>query len=452
MVISEIISSSDIPRLYTAVAEWAACMVYILTLKKRVRRSAWIPFSLLFLGAFCGLHLLAGFLSRISIFWWIPGMAAAMLLMYSCIFSLAKIRQLDAVIWTARAFVFAEFAASVEWQFAYFISNEINIKNAAFFQISFLIVTYAAVYTAVFFLERRYARIGGGRLSLLPKDLFTAAGTALAVFFISNISFLSVDTPFSASSAAEIMYIRTLVDLCGVILFYAQQEQQLWSHTRLELGAMQNLFSRQYEQYIMSKENIELINRKYHDLKHQIAAVRAEENPVLRDQYLDDIETGIRLYETQNQTGNKVLDILLTGKSMLCVQNGINFTCVADGTLLDFMDVMDLCSVVGNALDNAIESVMKISDPEKRLIKMAVYRKDSFVMMRIENYTEGQIRFENGLPVSTKENKAYHGYGIKSIKAAAEKYGGSIKLSAAGNWFSLGMLIPADEKTAAPIP
>lgn len=67
----------------------------------------------------------------------------------------------------------------------------------------------------------------------------------------------------------------------------------------------------------------------------------------------------------QNKTGNKVLDTVLTTKSLYCNKHGIIFTCVADGTLLDFMDVMDICSIFGNALDNAIECEMKIPEKEK---------------------------------------------------------------------------------------
>ena len=78
------------------------------------------------------------------------------------------------------------------------------------------------------------------------------------------------------------------------------------------------------------------------------------------------MEADIKKYESQNKTGNKVLDTVLTTKSLYCAKHNITFTCVADGTLLDFMDVMDICSIFGNALDNAIECELKIPDKEKR--------------------------------------------------------------------------------------
>lgn len=87
------------------------------------------------------------------------------------------------------------------------------------------------------------------------------------------------------------------------------------------------------------------------------------------------MEQEIRSYEAQNKTGNEVLDTILTSKSLYCQQHGITLTCVADGAALDFMDTMDLCSLFGNALDNAIESVEKLPDSEQRLIHLVVTRK-----------------------------------------------------------------------------
>lgn len=90
------------------------------------------------------------------------------------------------------------------------------------------------------------------------------------------------------------------------------------------------------------------------------------------------MEQEIRSYEAQNKTGNEVLDTILTSKSLYCQQHGITLTCVADGAALDFMDTMDLCSLFGNALDNAIESVEKLPDSEQRLIHLVVARQKSF--------------------------------------------------------------------------
>ena len=216
---------------------------------------------------------------------------------------------------------------------------------------------------------------------------------------------------------------------------------------RRELEAVQNVLQNQYIQYQQSRESIELINRKYHDLKHQIAALRAEPDAERRSAWLDEMESDINTYEAQNKTGNQVLDVLLTGKSLYCQKHDIHLTTVADGTVLAGVSPMDLCTLVGNALDNAIESVKKIEDKEKRLIHVAVSRQKNFALLRFENCFEGELTFENGLPRTTKGNTDYHGYGLKSIRRTAQKYGGTVTVNTRKNWFELKILLPLAEGT-----
>ncbi len=157
------------------------------------------------------------------------------------------------------------------------------------------------------------------------------------------------------------------------------------------------------------------------------------------------MEEEIRQYEAQNKTGNKVLDTVLTTKSLYCNKHGITFTCVADGTLLDFMDVMDICSIFGNALDNAIECEMKIPEKEKRLIHVTVSRQKAFLILRFENYCEEEVQHQGGTLTTTKKDKKYHGYGMKSIRYTVNKYGGAVTIDTKENWFDLKILIPIKE-------
>lgn len=154
------------------------------------------------------------------------------------------------------------------------------------------------------------------------------------------------------------------------------------------------------------------------------------------------MEDEIRQYEAQNKTGNQVLDTVLTTKSLYCAKHGITFTCVADGTLLDFMDVMDICSIFGNALDNAIECELKIPDKEKRLIHVTVSKQKNFLILRFENYYEEALQYKEGKLVTTKKDKEYHGYGLKSIRYTVNKYDGAVSIDTNKNWFDLKVLIP----------
>ena len=193
---------------------------------------------------------------------------------------------------------------------------------------------------------------------------------------------------------------------------------------------------------MQSRESIELINYKYHDLKHQIEMLRKEQDPEKRTAFLNQMEDEIKQYELQNKTGNNVLDTVLTGKSMYCDKHGITLTSVVDGSLLDFMETMDICSIFGNALDNAIESVLAIPEKEKRLIHVTVTKQKSFILIRVENYFEGNLEYSNGELESTKKEKTFHGYGIKSIRYTANKDDGAVDIDTENQWFNLRILIP----------
>ena len=430
----------DIPRLYTALAEWCACMVYILAVPRRLRGWRLAACSGGILAALTAFLMLTG---DLSIGFWLPCMAVAVGMMYLLLAVCCQISLRDAGYYCIQAFVLAEFAASLEWQLYCFLL--LNRDHSFWSRAALLLVVYAGVYLLAGYLVRRlYAKMPV--LGATWRELGSAAIIGLAVFALSNLSFLSIRTPFSGQYGPDMFNIRTIMDLGGLAILYAHHLQCRELRVSRELESMENVLHKQYQQYQLSKESIDLINRKYHDLKHQIAVLRAQPDAVQREAYLTQMESEIKTYEAQNKTGNQVLDTVLTSKSLYCAQHGITLTCVADGALLNFMDVMDLSAVFGNALDNAIECEERIADPEKRLIHVSVSAQRGFVLIRFENYCEDAPSFSEGLPVTTKEDRNYHGYGLKSIRYVAKKYGGTVTVRMEKQWFVLQLLFPRSKE------
>ena len=131
-----------------------------------------------------------------------------------------------------------------------------------------------------------------------------------------------------------------------------------------DLTATREILDREREQYMLSKEKTELINMKYHDLKHMLGKLREGWS----DEQLLKIEDALMVYGASVRTGNDVLDVILTDKSLLCEKNSISLTCSCNGETLAFMDECDLYSLFGNALSNAIESAEKVEDKSRRSI------------------------------------------------------------------------------------
>ena len=379
---------------------------------------------------------------NVQIYFWIPCMVIAVILMIGFIYGCCDISLTDAGYFGMIAFVVAEFMASVEWQVVCYFWN--GTAQEIFIQTVMMVLIYGCVALILYKMLHTHLP-KDGKMEISLKEYISGLVIAIAVFAVSNISFLTENTPFSGRYSFEIGNIRTLVDFGGIAILYAHLIQCWELRVRKELEAVQNVLQNQYVQYKQSRESIELINYKYHDLQHQIAVLRTEEDPQKREEFLNRMENEIKQYEAQNKTGNKVLDTVLTTKSLYCTKHGITFTCVADGTLLEFMDVMDICSIFGNALDNAIECELKIPEKEKRLIHVTVSKQKNFLILRFENYYEEELKYKEGSLVTTKKEKEYHGYGLKSIRYTVNKYEGAVTIEAKDNWFELKILIPIKE-------
>ena len=179
-----------------------------------------------------------------------------------------------------------------------------------------------------------------------------------------------------------------------------------------------------------------------HDLKHQMAAIRHMRDDEEINRQLKEMEHSVMIYDSVVKTGNPVLDTVLTEKCLYCEEHQIVMTCMADGEHLDFIDKVDLYTMFGNAIDNAVESVMKLSEKEKRVIQVSVFNEKNLLMIRVKNHCEDQLRFVDGLPVTTKKDKGYHGFGLKSIQHTAEKYGGTLVCQQLDRAFVMQVLLP----------
>ncbi|MBE5917645.1 MAG: GHKL domain-containing protein [Pseudobutyrivibrio ruminis] len=244
------------------------------------------------------------------------------------------------------------------------------------------------------------------------------------------------------SMSRMITLFRAIVAVGCLSLLFLQNHMENALIVEKDLELMKQLYYQQKDHYELSHKNIELINRKCHDIRHQMEAIRkfASEDEI--NKQLGELENSIMIYDSVIKTGNQVLDTVLTEKNLYCEKHGIQMTCMVDGSMLEFVDKIDLYTLFSNALDNAIESVIKQPDKDKRIIQVAVFHEKKLLMIRIRNYYEGDIQFEDDLPVSTKQDRDYHGIGLKSIRYTAEKYGGGIVCQKIDNSFSLQILLP----------
>lgn len=232
-----------------------------------------------------------------------------------------------------------------------------------------------------------------------------------------------------------------LSQMMCIVILYLQNELFKKSEIKQELQLMNLLWKKEQDQYKLTKDNIALINQKSHDLKHHIRGLRRASKEEF-EKYLDEMEDTVQIYDAIVKTGNEVFDTILTEKSLYCKDRGIQVSCVADGSLMDFINTIDLYALLGNALDNAMEAVEKFSEIEKRQIDVMIYRQQNFLVMNIINPIPEQLIYEEELPVTTKGDKKTHGFGLRSMQYIVKKYDGFLNIKEEDGCFSLKILIP----------
>ena len=429
----------EIPRIITAFAEWGACVVYIIPRRKR---SANLPLAIILTlcaGAQYGLQMLV---SRFNLTFWIAGMFLNVLFMFAYIFVCCDIRVNEAIYWCAVAFVTAEFLAAFYWQISCMMQRN-GIEWGRWQHIAVCMVVFIGILLLVWFAEKKTADIEEkiGWNQAITTLIFT-----IIAFSMSNASFLNSQWNSTLIQQWSVYWIRVLVDFCVIIILYLQQQILVEQTYRNELASINNMLNLQYKQYLDFKESSEYISRQCHDLKHQIAELRTACTEEEREAYLTEIEGAIALYNGQNVTGNAVLDAILTRKNIYCLQHEIDLSVSADGRAMAFLAVRDICTIMGNILDNAIEHVSGFEAKEERQIQGEIYQKNSFLMIRMENYYHGNGELKDTIPKTTKADKQRHGYGLKSVNYTVEKYGGSMTIRPEDNWFVIRILIPIMEE------
>jgi sensor histidine kinase regulating citrate/malate metabolism len=231
---------------------------------------------------------------------------------------------------------------------------------------------------------------------------------------------------------------------CAEIVITSTGHMLALEKERNELLKKEMLFEKRQQQYLIQKETIEAVNRKYHDLKHYIAGFEAMDLKNTKDMedYLGALKQEIEPFECIQKTGNEVMDLLLFERIQECQKKGIRLVPFVDGRCLSFLHTMDLCAIFGNAMDNAIEATERVRYVNMREISVKIGVSDCMLIMRFQNYYDGTLLRQGDRLLSSKEEKQDHGYGLENIQRIAEKYGGTVASDADEQEFSLHILIP----------
>lgn len=225
----------------------------------------------------------------------------------------------------------------------------------------------------------------------------------------------------------SLIFISFLILLSSISLLIIIYKIIISNKLKIENEFMKEKINLEYKYYKKIEESQENIKRIYHDMNNHMICISNLSSEKDVQEYVRSLDLNIG-YMNFN-FGNKILDIIISEKYQMCKEKGIKFDIVADFSKLEFIDMMDLCVIFSNALDNAIEACDNIVDENiHKYISINVTYINSFCFVKIENSKINDISIKNNNFITNKEDKSMHGIGLKNIKDAIYKYNGDINI------------------------
>ena len=294
-------------------------------------------------------------------------------------------------------------------------------------------IAVMAVVLGVLFLLIKKLRLG--KIVVDNKYLLAIVLLIIATAVVLDlISLWAVNVSALAMRLCTWVYSTVISSLIFALLISLVSGRR----TKMERDTIKSMLKEEREQYYFEKAMIDKVNIACHDLKHQISHGGGD----MSDELKDKLREAVDGYDSSFDTGNTALDVILTRKNFRCKDSGIELTCAVNGESLAFMSEVDVYSLFGNILDNAIEAAEKLEDKDKRVVSLSLEKKDYFIYVHAENYFSGKLTYSGGVPRTTKSDGGLHGYGLKSIRMLVDKYGGSTKIDTKEDRFLLDLMFP----------
>ena len=195
------------------------------------------------------------------------------------------------------------------------------------------------------------------------------------------------------------------------------------------------------QQFDLLKENMDLINEKAHDLRHQLRAAKLASGS-LDEKFMEDVENSLRIYDNSVDTGNPELDMILVDLKFRAAALSIPVKVMADGKCLGFMDRQHVITLFSNLFENALNYEKRLLDESARYIQIQVGLQHGFVHIAVENPL-GQVEEKT----EDEKDPRRHGFGLLSMKRIVGVYDGVFTTKEENGVFKVSITIPCFEES-----
>ena len=315
--------------------------------------------------------------------------------------------------------------------------------------------------------------LSAGLGTLLRSQDFLSSGTPagqLALWLLHGLLaglavWLSRKQEIDRKSAFRAVSAVTVAGFLAVITLSEQRvldipDDTLYMWTILAVVLMMSVLvfniSRQYEVEKelarLKSEQAELLERDYttlnrayevnaklfHDFHNHIGVLRqllTHEKYGEAVRYLDELQAPVRDLTAAVWTGDETADYLINSKGAAAEAAGVRFQAQVEFPRRTNIRSVDLCAILGNLLDNAMEAARQVPDQSERTVALTIRRIHQMLVIKVENSFAAAPVQENGQLKTTKTGGGLHGWGLKSAQTAAEKYDGMVQANVSGEIF-----------------
>ncbi len=264
---------------------------------------------------------------------------------------------------------------------------------------------------------------------ITEKEAFSIVSAISLAGFLGIITLSEQTILKIADDTLDMWTLLSAILMMSVLVFKINRQYE----TEKELSRLKAQQAELMERNYVALNNAYAVNAKlFHDFHNHIGVLRqllSHDKPEDAMTYLDALQEPVREMTDTVWTGDETADYLINSKAAAAADHGITFRTQAEFPRHTNIRSADLCAILGNLLDNALDAAKQVPEPEQRLIRLTIRRINQMLIIKVENSFSSPPAMENGSLVTTKKDQGLHGWGLKSARTAAEKYDGTIRTS-----------------------
>ena len=268
-----------------------------------------------------------------------------------------------------------------------------------------------------------------GRSAFRAVSAVTVAGF-LAVITLSEQRVLDIP-----DDTLYMWTILAVVLMMSVLVFNISRQVEVEKELARLKSEQAELLERDYTTLNRAYE----VNAKlFHDFHNHIGVLRqllTHEKYGEAVRYLDELQAPVQDLTATVWTGDETADYLINSKAAAAEAAGVRFQAQVEFPRHTNIRSVDLCAILGNLLDNAIEAARQVPDQSERTVALTIRRIHQMLVIKVENSFAAAPVQENGQLKTTKTGGGLHGWGLKSAQTAAEKYDGMVQANVSGEIF-----------------